>query len=1157
MVTSVEKLKKEIEKLLGKYPKEDLKIEGKSYSMYVFNENKSLNIFEGFLFKEISDKQELKDLLNYRYSPGYTVRIGIYIYNGDLIIKDYLTKKQIRKTISKINKLFLKKFIKALEKPKKEENISALFDRTDVIEEFYILYRKSREFLLKKIKGIPEGEKRKEFIDNFMMQMLTLWYLQEKGFFNKDKKYLINAFKEYKNKGFESFYEFLNYLFDRISGSSDEQYVKDEKIGECIVIGPAIFLNGEEQKRKEIEIPDECFYQEGLTEELINLSPRGNRRTLRDSDINFNIPLLNLFESRDWTEGNIDEFVLGAIFEKLMNYDDRKQTGAYYTPEEITRYICENTIKPYLLDRINERFNNEFESLEEAIEEGKYDVLEYLFKQLQDIKILDPACGSGHFLEDAIEVLVDIYEKLWQKAKKLNLKGKFVIKAANEKGEIEDIDLVEITDEEKFTLLVKFFIILSRNIYGVDINPAAIKVARARLFLTLAKHFKAELEKDVFIRFPNVHFNLREGNSLIGYVELKEEKRSQPKLFDFGTKEEKVSYITKKIQVVTELKEYLERISKSLNLDGNVVEEIEKLNEILSKRKIDREDFEKVLKTKEKLIRILIASLNSKYAKPLNDLLREITDFFNQKLDEKFAEENNIDLEKLKSARSIPWERKMFHWAFEFPEVFLGGRGFDVVIGNPPYGKIKNMEIAREEKEMFSYIYKMFYKKIGSNVDFYKLFLERSIVLAGNSGYYSFLIPIMFWGDKDSFELRRLYFNNCINKILHFPLETTIRLFKQVINYEVSIFVLKKKNMENENYMFLVLPYIKIEEIENLNSARSIKLDKDYIQKSSKLWRLPLFKSDEEKEIIHHLSKFKTFGDYMDGKPLGWIFDGKLHETNDRQFLSSEPTGELAVASNHIKAWFVDLEPKEEEKRWIKNGNKFRQRKLREPIMGARTVGELMEFSPKIVGREMANRGEKRKFHFSILFGKYIITNSVRVIILNKKMHKEKYYYILLALLNSAILDWRFQRYSLTYHIKPYEIEELPIIDLDSPDVNLLVPLAKYMLFLKQYQNYFARKDRHLQYIIDYFDNLIDCLVYELYLGDVVKIPIKQFAEDKLEDIKLPDNLLEIPQEEREKTLEKIKNVFQKLENDKQLNENLYLIKLHPWVKAIYTSLER
>ena len=117
--------------------------------------------------------------------------------------------------------------------------------------------------------------------------------------------------------------------------------------------------------------------------------------------------------------------------------------------------------------------------------------------------------------------------------------------------------------------------------------------------------------------------------------------------------------------------------------------------------------------------------------------------------------------------------------------------------------------------------------------------------------------------------------------------------------------------------------------------------------------------------------------------------------------------------------------------------------------------------------------------------------------------------------------------------------------------------LAKYMLFLKQYQNYFAREDKHLQYIIDYFDNLIDCLVYELYLGDVVKIPIRQFVEGKLVDINLPENLLETEEKERKVILQKIEKVFNEIENDKELNENLYLIKLHPWVKTIYEALER
>ncbi len=79
--------------------------------------------------------------------------------------------------------MFLKKLKNSIKEPS-EDSFKDLFDRTDVIEEFYILYKNSREFLLKNVLGISEEEKRKEFVDNFMMQMLTLWYLQERGFFS-------------------------------------------------------------------------------------------------------------------------------------------------------------------------------------------------------------------------------------------------------------------------------------------------------------------------------------------------------------------------------------------------------------------------------------------------------------------------------------------------------------------------------------------------------------------------------------------------------------------------------------------------------------------------------------------------------------------------------------------------------------------------------------------------------------------------------------------------------------------------------------------------------------------------------------------------------------------------------------------------------------
>jgi hypothetical protein len=687
------------------YPVKHIKIQNNAYNLSIFSEDEDLNLFEGFLFEEIDNKSELSHLIRYRTPvSGYVPRLSLLIHNNQLLIKDYRRNKFIRKTLEKTNKPFISKLKKALSEPN-ETNFNKLFDRTDLIEEFYILYKKARDYLLKNIKGISGKEQSKEFVNNFMMQMLTLWYLQEREFFDKDTSYLITKFNDLKQKklfnGFNNYYEFLTYFFEKICNHSDSQYYEDSLLGKVVVVGPSIFLNGEHDS-KAISVPDNCFYKEGMTDILINTQPK---------KVSQDVPLLNLLESRDWIEGNIDEFVLGAIYEKLITHIERKKLGAYYTPEEITSYICKNTIEPYLTNRINENFNQKFERINQIIKTNNREILLHLFNQLKEIKILDPAVGSAHFLESAINILLNIYEKIWGRAKELGIRKGLNIVAADERGKLKTINLLEISDEEQFKMFVKFFIILSKNVYGVDINPLALKVAKARLFLTLAKHF--DVHKKYFIRFPNVHFNLREGNSLIGYVELdrEKEKAKGQLILDSFVKEEDKTYITEAIKIVSELKEYLKETAEVLGIQGEVAKELEKLNEILPKKEIKWNNFQNVLKTKEKLIRILIASLNSKYARPLNELINQITELFNQKLDEKFAKEHNIDLAELKQI-------KTFHWAFEFPEVFLDGGGFNVVVGNPPYVELNEVEygyLLRESRNLYDEFIRVSIKMLRQN----------------------------------------------------------------------------------------------------------------------------------------------------------------------------------------------------------------------------------------------------------------------------------------------------------------------------------------------------------------------------------------------------------------------------------------------------------
>ncbi|MEM4326436.1 MAG: Eco57I restriction-modification methylase domain-containing protein, partial [Candidatus Pacearchaeota archaeon] len=516
-----------------------------------------------------------------------------------------------------------------------------------------------------------------------------------------------------------------------------------------------------------------------------------------------------------------------------------------------------------------------------------------------------------------------------------------------------------------------------------------------------------------------------------------------------------------------------------------------------------------------------------------------------------------------------------FHWIFEFPEVFLEKGGFDVVVGNPPYGKIKNMKLQEEEKFFLSSVYKSLYQNIGTNVDFYKIFLKRSLTLTcDGKGYFSFLMPIMFWGDADSYDLRKEFYNFFILKILHFPLETTVKLFSGAINYEVSIFILKK-NRTQSNFELRVSSYISSEDVRNLCNINFYKLEKSYVFKTSILGRLPLFqKAEYEKSILGFMrERFKPFGEYYNGESLGFILEGKLHETNDKKYLSSKPTGELAIASNHIKDWFVDLIPREEEKRWIKNGVKFRKRKVRDSIFNVENIGQLMDINPKIIGRQMANRGEKKKLHFMIHSGNEILTNGVRIIILkNRDVIFNKFF---LALINSNLLDWQFKVYSLTYNVKPYELFDLFILNPQELILSGLSLIVDYILFSTALFRLNVEDGIYQQFFIC----LLNVEVFELYfkekfykdglypeqkeyLLELVLRYLKPINYDRWAELywkkQLEGNLTEKEEKELVKlereNLATIQEVYQKLSKDKEIQAQIEKIKSHEWVKIIEGS---
>ena len=182
--------------------------------------------------------------------------------------------------------------------------------------------------------------------------------------------------------------------------------------------------------------------------------------------------------------GHIFENSIGDIEElKDQTKERRKKDGVFYTPEYITDYICRNTIIPYLSQ------NGEANTVHELITEYEAtNSLDELDKKLKEIKIVDPACGSGAFLNKAVDVLFEIHEVLHDS------------KYAYDNSLDQYFDSLESRRQ-----------IISDNIYGVDLNEESVEITKLSLFLKLAT---SGVVKQGF-KLPNLDKNIKCGDSLI------------------------------------------------------------------------------------------------------------------------------------------------------------------------------------------------------------------------------------------------------------------------------------------------------------------------------------------------------------------------------------------------------------------------------------------------------------------------------------------------------------------------------------------------------------------------------------------------------------------------------------------------------------------
>ena len=573
---------------------------------------------------------------------------------------------------------------------------------------------------------------------------------------------------------------------------------------------------------------------------------------------------------------------------------ERKATGSYYTPRYIVKYIIENTLGPLIdnifkkaklaktikegtkpLERIFEELLKDKEEkqnlkrlweLTKSDKEKKifllnlldgvqpkhgYDPIEMIF----DLKVLDPAMGSGHFLVEATDFL-----------------AKALIKALGASPKEVGEDEIRWARRE----------IVERCIFGVDLNSLAVELAKLALWLrTMAKGKP--------LNFLDHH--LKVGNSLIGAkldkIQSLPLQKDSLEFFDTSNLTQDLAKAVKSYFIIQ--KEPAENVE-------NIKNKAKTLNYI-----------NEMWLDKWKRIGNLWTSIHFGFeCKPYCKICKLILE---DKLPTYFKKKF------LDPALEITDKKQFFHWELEFPEVFYDefGRirqnpGFDAVVGNPPYDVISEKEQQKEVKEDKNFFSSLsFYKPaIGSKLNFYRLFATLSLELLKKNGRHGFIVPLALLADKQAKPLRKFLLTKThIEKIEAFPQKDDPfnRVFFEA-KLSTCVYIVEKSTP--------TLFFIRVHPGKDiLKGIIPLEIYPDQIEEfDSDNLSIPCYPGMTTKDFHLALKLIKVCkGNVL--KNLAPSQQGEVNLTSHAEFLSYNPNGQIVLRGAHIDRYQFNEEPKQ------------------------------------------------------------------------------------------------------------------------------------------------------------------------------------------------------------------------------------------------------
>ena len=669
-------------------------------------------------------------------------------------------------------------------------------------------------------------------------------------------------------------------------------------------------------------------------------------------------------------ELSIDPEMLGRIFENLLaeisqenGENAKKSTGSFYTPRDIVGYMVDNSILEYLKTKttIEETKLRALISYgQEDDELASFDKSEkkQLIDALYAVTIIDPACGSGAFpigmLQKIVYMLqeIDPEANLWFDKATENV-SIFIKKEFEKKFNAGSLDYI------------RKLSVIQNSIFGVDIQPIAVEIARLRCFLSIVIEEKVnDDEPNRGINpLPSLDFKFIIANSLVALEE-------SPQLSLFENQDH-----------IDELKAVRDEY---FNADTERKTELK-----LKFADIQKRMFQETI---------------SNYNKSASSRYKALSDW-------------------------SPFSNESTNW-FDAEWMFGIKDGFDIVIGNPPYGLINKKQnqkssIQVTNKEINYYkTFPLYIPARGGMLNIYRLFICQSHYLLKDNGHMSLIFPMAFMCDLSAAELRKFVFaQESIQYLEAFPErdDENKRVFQSA---KMSVCILGSNRTKSDATRKFKL---------RINDNRYVNTSYEQVDISpsdidcidSKSLTIPLVSRAELDVLLKMCKKSQRM------KEFSKCFTGEIDISLDKKYIRLDNSYHAMLRGAQIQRFYTTNNISQGDILYLDSDQYLAE------VTSQRSRHHLQS---RIVMQGITGVNEKYRLKMTLSDAGTFCANSVNYLLINEDI---EYY---LGLCNSNLINWFFKKLSTNSNVNGYEIDNLPIIVVQNDKKEQLKNIVKSLL---------------------------------------------------------------------------------------------------------------